>query len=141
MSSWRPLRILVVDDNDLEKHHLSTVLRLAMPYVSIDWATTFSEAQAKMGLRKALGLRYDAVLADMYLGFNENSGADLLLNCLARGGKDSRTALVLMSSSTQDAVLRECKHGRLFRFLNKPLLINDLRNLAANLFLSTSTAP
>lgn len=123
-SSPPPIRLVIVDDSELVRVGLQTLLQGAPGIELCAVASTAAEA-----LAVCRRLRPAVVLLDIRLP--DGTGIDVCRSLLADGG-DTRV-LFLTSSSEQDVVdeaIRAGAHGYLLKEINTPALLQGIRDVA-----------
>lgn len=120
-----PIRLVLVDDSELVRVGLQTLLQGAPGIELCGSAASAAEALAVCKLKNP-----DVVLLDIHLP--DGTGIDVCRQLLASGG-DLRV-LFLTSSSEQDIVdeaIRAGAHGYLLKEINTPALLQGIRDVAA----------
>jgi two-component system response regulator DevR len=119
------LRLVIVDDSELVRVGLQTLLQGAAGIELCGTASTAAEALAVCRQQ-----RPDVVLLDIHLP--DGTGIDVCRQLLA-DGPDTRV-LFLTSSSDQnivDEAIRAGAHGYLLKEINTPALLQGIRDVAA----------
>lgn len=126
-------QVLVLEDNITEHPKINAILRSLNTTVSVDWASNLHEARTKISRRKILGRNYDLVLADMYLGEEQEFGADFLLECNQQYPVEN---LILMSAQSQLKTSEDRSFSTAFPFIKKSSSVSKIKDQIQSTVLS-----
>ena len=104
------LSLLLIDDDEIDRHAITRVLHKSTVPCAVHHATTAAE-----GLEKASSTKFDAILLDYRLP--DQNGLDVLRHL--RGGAYDGVAVVMLSRFENESLAEECLEAGAQDFLLK----------------------